>query len=497
MKSPGLFLALAFVPLTSALAEELDLRPTGSMATARSNHAATILADGRVLVTGGADIAPNNSAELYEPATGLWSATGRLALPRVQHTATLLPSGKVLLVGGFSVFPEARNEIYDPTAGTWSPAAPLVDARHAHTTTTLPNGKLLVVGGQGLSYGALASAELYDPATGTWSATGSLVTARYFHAATSLPDGRVLVVGGIRSSEPYSGNLASAEIYDPATGAWSTTGAMSGPRQSHRLAVLPRGKVLVVGGTDGNNSNSALGRTELFDPVAGTWTTTGNLLTARSAPAVALLPDGRVLAYGGFGRNSALDSIELYNPATGRWGTVDGSLGARSNATINRLSGDRFLIAGGGTGGYLNSGGIATVGTAVVLYASIAPESRLINVSTRLRTDTGDNVLIGGFVLTGGPKKVVVRALGPSLAGAGVPNPLADPQLTLFNSAGAVVSNNDNWADHPAASELSALGLAPTAASESACVVTLGEGGYTGRGARCQWRGRQLPRGGL
>ncbi len=126
---------------------------------------------------------------------------------------------------------------------TWSDTGSLGTARHKHTATLLPDGKVLVVGGVGSS-GYLASAELYDPATGVWSATGSLTTARYNHTATLLPDGKVLVVGGYGSS----GYLTSAELYDPATGTWSTTGSLATARDKHTATLLPDGKVLVVGG---------------------------------------------------------------------------------------------------------------------------------------------------------------------------------------------------------------------------------------------------------
>src|SRR5262249_56054413 len=90
---------------------------TGSMATARANHTATLLLNGQVLVAGGYDF-PNllASAELYDPATGVWAATGSMATARSLHTATLLPNGKVLVVGnyGFPGPPLASAELYDP-----------------------------------------------------------------------------------------------------------------------------------------------------------------------------------------------------------------------------------------------------------------------------------------------------------------------------------------------------------------------------------------------
>ena len=115
------------------------------------------------------------------------------------HTATLLPNGKVLVAGGYNGGALTSAELYDPASGTWTATGSLNTARYDHTATLLPNGKVLVAGG--ISNGSdLTSAELYDPASGTWTATGSLNTARYEHTATLLPNGKVLVAGGYVAS---------------------------------------------------------------------------------------------------------------------------------------------------------------------------------------------------------------------------------------------------------------------------------------------------------
>jgi Galactose oxidase, central domain len=130
------------------------------------------------------------------PASGspfTFGNTGSLNTARQFHTATLLSNGKVLVAGGRGTSGYLTSaELYDPASGTWSATGSLTTARYQHTATLLPNGKVLVTGGQATSGSALTSAELYDPASGTWTATGSLTTARYLHTATLLSNGKVL-----------------------------------------------------------------------------------------------------------------------------------------------------------------------------------------------------------------------------------------------------------------------------------------------------------------
>ena len=174
----------------------------------------------------------------------------------------------------------------------------------------LPDGKVLVAGGyDAYLRNYLASAELYDPATGRSSTTGGLNFGREKHTATLLPSGKVLVAGG------YNGSyLSSALLYDPATGSWSSTGSLGTARYSHTATLLSSGKVLVAGG------NSRLGRlssTELYEPATGTWMATGSLGTERFNHTATLLPSGKVLVAGGQGSSGFLSGAELYDPGLG------------------------------------------------------------------------------------------------------------------------------------------------------------------------------------
>ena len=278
---------------------------TGSMATARRFHTATLLADGTVLVVGGSNASTTAaSAELYNPATGTFSATGSLLESRADHTATRLPDGRVLVAGGGAagVF-RATAEVYDPATGTFTitTGAPIA-LRAAHTATLLGNGKVLLAAGR--TAGLLSSAELYDPATGTFAATGGLAVPRAYHTATTLANGQVLMVGGAAT--------AAAELYNPTTGTFVTTGSLVTGRYSHAAALLPTGQVLVCGGLGLGSPAPLLPSAELFDPANGTFTATGSLAVARELHTATTLGDGKVLVAGGYSGVSYLASAELY-----------------------------------------------------------------------------------------------------------------------------------------------------------------------------------------
>src|SRR5437588_3493946 len=148
-------------------------------------------------------------------------------------------------------------------AGVWSTTGSLHDARTVHTATLLNNGQVLVVGGlniSGITAAPLASAELYNPSTQAWSATGSLHTARTAHTATLLSNGQVLVAGGAGVNFT---RMASAELYNPSTNMWSATGSLHDARNAHTATLLNNGQVLVVGGL--GTTSTSLASAELYD----------------------------------------------------------------------------------------------------------------------------------------------------------------------------------------------------------------------------------------
>jgi N-acetylneuraminic acid mutarotase len=324
---------------------------TGSLASTRHGHTATLLNNGKVLVAGGfSGSTPLTTAEVYDPATGTWSPTGSMAVPRgYRHTATLLNNGKVLVAGGYNgSTPVAAAEVYDPVAGTWSAAGSMSRARELHTATLLNNGKVLVAGGRD-QYSYFGTAEVYEPASGTWSATASMSVSRAYYTATLLPNGKVLVAAGFAGGTGYA---TSAEVYDPASGTWSAAGSTASRYSDHAAALLSNGKVLVSGGHGGNAGWLAVA--EVYDPTTNTWSKTASMTSARQHHTATLLPNDKLLVAGGYNESQGfLATAELYDPASGTWSKTASMASARRYHTATRLNNGRVLVSGGFNGGSL------------------------------------------------------------------------------------------------------------------------------------------------
>jgi N-acetylneuraminic acid mutarotase len=341
--------ALGQVPFSAfsrgAFHELLDNWSTaGSLATPRDSHAATLLGNGMVLVTGGLDVnfAALATAELFDPNSATWSAAASMATGRSSQTATLLGNGKVLVAGGDHGTPNplASAELYDPVANTWSSAGNMVTPRAFQTATLLGNGKVLVTGGYG-DNGSIASAELYDPTTNSWSSAGSMAAERTYQTATLLSNGKVLVVGG---RDNNNAQLASAELYDPTTNSWSRAASMATAREYQTATLLSNGKVLITGGRDENNA--PLATAELYDPVSNSWSAAPSMAAPRYLQTASLLSNGKVLVAGG-GTPGPTANTEVYDPVNNTWSAGASMATARFIHTATLLGNGEVLVAGG------------------------------------------------------------------------------------------------------------------------------------------------------
>jgi hypothetical protein len=268
----------------------------------------------------------------------------------------------------------------------------LFTPRRSHTATLLPNGRVLVAGGW--SNGPVASAELYDPATGAWTVTGALASARYSHTAVLLPTGKVLVAGGTGVAD----SLGTAELYDPATGVWTATGALTA-RSGHTATLLRDGRVLVAGGRGAGGV--ILASSQIFDPGTGVWASTnGNLAVGRADHTAVLLPDGRVEVTGGFITGDFTDSREVFDPATGLWSTLTTLVVPRRSHTATLLP-SGALLATGGCCNNMQSGGVdvasaeqANPATGAMAFTASLTEVRRWHSATLL--PNGRVLVVGG-----------------------------------------------------------------------------------------------------
>jgi Galactose oxidase, central domain len=345
------------------------------------------------------------------------------------------------------------------SASGFTPTGSMVSTREDHTATLLNDGKVLIVGGMhwakvpgcllcGLQLSALASAELYDPATGEFTSTGSMSVPRVFHTATLLGNGKVLVAGG---DNRYGTTYSTAELYDPATGAFTVVGnTMTTERTGHTATLLANGKVLLAGGASVGGSSSTA---EVFDPTTEEFTPTGSMSVGRFFFTATLLNDGRVLVAGGICDDNGCtgagtSSAELFDPATNTFALTGSMSVERSSHAATLLTNGSVLVTGGAT----SAGVTATAELFNPLTGVFAPTGsmqspREIHTATRL---TSGNVLVTGGIngnVTLSSAELFDPASGSFMPAGNMETERSDHTATLLMNSQVLISggiNNQN-----------------------------------------------------
>jgi hypothetical protein len=322
------------------------------------DHTATLLQSGEVLVVGGNHYTGTDQyqdkAYRFVPSTEKFEAAGTMTTQRAQHTATLLADGRVLVTGGRNSSDYLKStDIYSPTkpaAQAWAKGPDMFGHRWRHTATRLKSGEVLVAGG---FRGSDSSATLviFDPKLSAFkSPMAQLNVARRSHTATLLPGGKVVLTGGVQGSGSIWNTtyLDSIEIYDPKTGKLTLSKAkMSKQRAGHSATLLQSGKVLIVGGVCLNNCKSTAKQADdIYDPVTDTVTPLAHPGSLPSTHVAVRLKDNRVVVTGDISKSTYADVV-LYHPTGNFWTSLPKMSVGRWDPRAVLLNDGSVLVVGG------------------------------------------------------------------------------------------------------------------------------------------------------
>lgn len=460
-----------------------------------NNHNSAAVAAGKLYSFGGA----SSQVFVYEPVSNTWSPVASMHFQHDGSPGVGVINDKIYVAGGVGPGMNQREvEVYDPLANTWTDLASMHVARN-HAAGGVINGKFYVVGGRG-STEAPTALEVYDPQANTWSTLPNMPTGRSGSAA-GVVNGELYVFGG----EIPNRVRGEVEAYNPNSNSWRSLPDMPTPRHGIWGSVIDNKIYLPGGATD--PAFAATNINEVFVVGVATKATLANISTR------ALVQIDNHVLIGGFvisGSASKTVLLRAIGPTLANFnvpGPLQDPVLSLHNTTMEIANNDDWqtdpnasqipatlrptdsresalltvLQPGQYTAIVSGKGETSGVGLVEVYDMDSSGSARLSNLSTRGVVQTGDFVMIGGFIPAGEPEssiQVLVRAIGPSLAQFNITDALADPTLHLVDSNGVTLGSNDNWKDTQQA-EIQATGKAPTDDRESAIILTLSPASYT------------------
>jgi len=384
---------------------------------------------------------------------GDWQTLAPMPSAR-QELATAVLNGKIYVIAGFdsSGVSTSTVDVYNPATNSWASAQPIPIANN-HNNAAVAAGKLYTFGG--VSNAAFA----YEPALDAWSPVASMNFQHGGTAAVGVINDKIYVAGGNGGAVQQR----ELEVYDPVANTWTNLAPMNVPR-NHTGGGVINGKLYVVGGRDSTNAPTAL---EVYDTQSNTWTSLAPMPTARSGIGVGVV-NGELYVFGGE-IPSLHPEVEVYNPASNSWRRIADMPTPRHGIWASVIGNKIYLPGGGSQQGF----GATNVNDVFI----VSSKAIFGNISSRLKVETGDNALIGGFIVTGtASKRVILRAIGPSLP---VPGALANPRLELYDSASHLIAANDDWRDAPNRQEIIDSTIQPSHDLEAAILTTLPAGNHT------------------
>lgn len=381
-------------------------------------------------------------------AGGEWVTLAPMPSER-QEVAAALFNGKIYVIAGYDAgrVPTNTVDVYNPATNTWATVQPIPIAND-HNSAAVAAGKLYSFGG------TRSETFVYDPVNNSWSQVASSLGAHRYGAVGVIND-KIYVAGG---------GSASMEVYDPIANTWTLAAPMSVAR-NHNPGGVINGKLYVAGGRGTPEAETAL---EVYDPATNSWTTLAPMPTGRSGGAAAVV-QGELYVMGGEGVQGMYPHVEVYNPGTNTWRRIQ-DMAVPRHGIVAPVIGNRIYVPAGAVVPDISP-------TDVTDMFVVTNTATFANISTRLKVETGDNVLIGGFIVTGSvSKRLILRAVGPSLP---VTGSLANPRLELYDGGGQLVAANDDWQSAPNKQEIIDSALAPSQNAEAAILRTVAPGSYT------------------
>jgi hypothetical protein len=355
---------------------------------------------------------------------------------------------------------------YNPITNTYATLTPSTSGAAGHATTYL-NGKIYKFCGFAVT--PISAMEIYDISLNQWTAGASYPVAVV--NVRAFTDGNFVYGAGGTNSFPQ--DISSVFRYNPATNTWAANGTLPGPRSSGAVGSYNGGTVLA----GGQNTGTILGTAIFWDPASNAWSDLPAMLAARTNMSGASL-NGSFYVVGGTSESSSFtNTVQSLICTPGPTPTPTPIPTATPTPTPTPTASPTATATPTATVAATPS---PTPAPSATPTPTPAP-AQALNIATRMRVETGNNVLIGGFIVNGtASKNVVVRGLGPSLSAFGISDALADPTLELRGSDGSLILQNDDWQDDSAqAAQLTALGLAPTNSKESGLFASVQPGAYT------------------
>ena len=448
---------------------------TTNAPVARTGHTAVWTGSEMIVWGGGIGMRSfTNTGGRYNPSTDSWTTSSTINAPSARDGHTAVWTGSEMIVWGgadhFNGFNTGGR--YNPGTDSWTATSTsnAPTARAAHTAVWTGD-EMIVWGGTADSTGGR-----YNPSTDSWTATSTINAPPAGDGHTAVWTGSEMIVWG---GQGGSGLFNTGGRYNPSTDSWTATSLTNAPTgRDFHTAVWTGSEMIVWGGVGADYFNTG-GR---YNPGTDSWIAT----TINNAPSArwnhtAVWTGSEMIAWGGY-NGTFLSTGGRYNPSTDSWtATSTTNAPTRRFAQTAIWTGSEMIVWGGFPVGVgtTNTGG---------RYCAAGLPTQLGNISTRAFVQTGDDVMIGGFIVQGTePKRVIIRAIGPELTQHGVPNALANPTLELYNRAGALIASNDNWITTiiggiitaSQVREIQASGHAPRDGRESAIIADLPPGNYT------------------